>query len=46
MPHSVHQDFDGFMTFKGTSSKVLDQGNFFISTYELMVSHLHGNCLS
>jgi len=28
MPHGVHQDFDGFMASKGTSAKVLDQGNF------------------
>jgi len=28
MPHGGHQDFDGFMGFKGTSAKVLNQGSF------------------
>ncbi|CAN6234047.1 unnamed protein product [Urochloa humidicola] len=26
MPHGAHQDFDGFMAFRGTSAKVLNQG--------------------
>ncbi|RCV05540.1 hypothetical protein SETIT_1G091900v2 [Setaria italica] len=26
MPHGAHQDFAGFMAFKGTSAKVLNQG--------------------
>ncbi|CAL5024076.1 unnamed protein product [Urochloa decumbens] len=26
MPHGAHQDFDGFMAFKGTRAKVLNQG--------------------
>jgi hypothetical protein len=28
MPHGAHQDFDGFMAFKGTSAKVPNQGSF------------------